>query len=313
MTDYEKTIFIFWEPKGAMPGYLKLCRKTWEAALSGYRIIDLDYSNLEEYIEPGAFDIPSFKKLRLHMQKDVIMAAVLKKNGGIFLDIDNIVLKDIAPIVRKLRRSQIVSFGMHLGIMAARPQATLFTPWLEGVRERLARLEAHPEERETMNWGHWGNRILEDEMDRMIRDSGVAGAIQAGIGDCVIGALRMMPVGPARVRGMLGRIGEALRTRRRNYFFDTALRHTWDMLDPDEYGLWPEALRDKSRLVRSRTKYLRFWFEGNRSVSDPFHGDAVIIGLHNSWTPEEYMKLTPEEILRDDRLLSRTFRRLLGG
>ena len=38
-----KIIFTFWEPKENIPGYLKLCIKTWKKFLPEYKIIILDY------------------------------------------------------------------------------------------------------------------------------------------------------------------------------------------------------------------------------------------------------------------------------
>jgi hypothetical protein len=43
-------IFTFWEPRGSMPGYLRLCMRTWGKFLPEHEIVLLDYSNLEQWI-----------------------------------------------------------------------------------------------------------------------------------------------------------------------------------------------------------------------------------------------------------------------
>ena len=51
----EKYIFTFWEPKDKIPGFLKLCIKTWKRFLSNYKIIILDYKLSEYYLGKELF------------------------------------------------------------------------------------------------------------------------------------------------------------------------------------------------------------------------------------------------------------------
>ena len=46
-------IFTFWEPKLNIPGYIKLCIRTWKNKFPNNKIIILDYSNLYHYLKPS--------------------------------------------------------------------------------------------------------------------------------------------------------------------------------------------------------------------------------------------------------------------
>ena len=88
--NHKKIIFSFWEPKGNIPGYLKLCIKTWKKFLSDYEIIILDYESLKEYLGTKLYSQIIFKDMPIAIQSDAIRVALLNKYGGIWMDTDNI-------------------------------------------------------------------------------------------------------------------------------------------------------------------------------------------------------------------------------
>ena len=98
-----QVIYTFWEPREAIIPYLNLCRKTWELNSPDFDVITLDYSNLHQYIEKDVFNLTVLKKLTLPMQKDAVMVAVLEKHGGLFLDLDTIIFRDVTPLFSLLR------------------------------------------------------------------------------------------------------------------------------------------------------------------------------------------------------------------
>ena len=121
-----------------MTPYLKLCMRTWELNIPDYEIVVLDYSNLDSYIDHGTYDMSVLRKLDLNVQKDAILVAVLNEHGGVFMDVDTIVTRDISPIVRRLGRTEVVTFNLHLGFVAARPHSRLLTAWTKEAQARLA-------------------------------------------------------------------------------------------------------------------------------------------------------------------------------
>ena len=82
-----KLIFSFWEPLGKIPGYLRLCIKTWEKFLPDYSIKILDYIGVKKYLGEALFSSIIDRKMALSMQADAIRVALLNKYGGIWMDI----------------------------------------------------------------------------------------------------------------------------------------------------------------------------------------------------------------------------------
>ena len=79
-------IYTFWE--GEMPGYIKLCLKTWDK-----EYVILNYSNLHNYT---AFRVTEkLKRYTLPMISDCVRVHVLRDNGGYWLDADTIMLGDL--------------------------------------------------------------------------------------------------------------------------------------------------------------------------------------------------------------------------
>ena len=150
-------IFSFWEPRGNVTPYVQLCRETWDKRLMDFEIVDLDHSNLEEYLGAGTLDLNALKQVGLAAQKDAVMIAVLHRHGGLFMDMDTLVVDDLSPILQLLRRTGVVMFEQHVAFVAARKDATLITLWLAGVKRNLARIssgEVHPA---SIQWDYLGN------------------------------------------------------------------------------------------------------------------------------------------------------------
>ena len=86
--NFPKRIFTFWEPKGKIPGYLRLCIKTWKKFFPDYEIQIMDYKKLRHYLGETLFSDIICKNMALSMQADAIRVALLKKYGGIWMDTD---------------------------------------------------------------------------------------------------------------------------------------------------------------------------------------------------------------------------------
>ena len=89
-------IFTYWEPKSGVYSYLELCKKTWEKFNRDYEIVVLDNSNLHEFIDINFYGQVLFSgKYSLPQIADAIRAYILYEYGGIWLDLDTIVLNDV--------------------------------------------------------------------------------------------------------------------------------------------------------------------------------------------------------------------------
>jgi Capsular polysaccharide synthesis protein len=294
-------IFCFWEPQGAMTPYLKLCMRTWELNVPDYEIVLLNYSNLHRYIPEGAYDMRALRKLDLMLQKDAIMVAVLRQHGGIFMDVDTIVTRDIAPIVRKLAHTEAVMFDVHMAFLAARPNSRLLTRWMKTVQERLVRL--NQDDPSAPGWKYVGNSALADIMTDMISAS--------PIGRAYDGIVKTQTSWPRWARAAWRRSAERIWARRKGVFFRTIYRNYLTMLDRKKYGFIAEAAFYGRTRMTPREQYVKFWFEEKLGVENVFSGKQRVIGLHHSWTPDWYKALSEEEVLAHGCLLSRTLKRFL--
>ena len=282
----DRAIFTFWEPKGEMPAYLELCRRTWELNLPDYQIVVLDYSNLDGYFDQGLLDVSTLRRLTLPMQKDAIMVAVMMAHGGVFMDADTLALRDISPITRILRNTQVVMFNTHMGFVAARPNARVLRLWLARIRERLGRLGDDMRVAGEVTWDYVGNSVLREVMDEMVGDLPIMRAIQT----------------------------KAFEGYGRSLFFRTVLRKYLTMLNRKKYGFIAESVDLRTRRMEPVDRYRRFWFEKrNLDVASVFRSDPMVIGLHHSWTPKWYRELSEQEVLEADCPLSRTLKCILQG
>ena len=72
-------IFTFWEPHDSLPGYIKLCIKTWKKYLPKfYKIVVLDYQNLQDYLDFKLINKILCKQMTLSFQSDAISVAILQ-------------------------------------------------------------------------------------------------------------------------------------------------------------------------------------------------------------------------------------------
>ena len=91
-------VWLYWDSpgEGRDPGYISLCRETIVKWARPYDVIVLDKSTASQWVEglhPAFGDIPVIAH-----RADYVRAACLAENGGIWLDIDTVVLKPLSLI-----------------------------------------------------------------------------------------------------------------------------------------------------------------------------------------------------------------------
>jgi len=308
-----KTIFSFWEPKGNMTPYLRLCMKTWEKNLPDYNVILLDYSNLNQYLPEGSYDLSVLEDFPLMMQKDAIMVEVLKEHGGVFLDADTLITGDIKPMCEMLKDSEVVMFDYYCAFVLSQPGAQLLKLWKEVIQERLTRIGQAGNE--TLPWDYLANGAMAEAMDKMIMEQSDYYAMQCKIKDKLFEAYRTITrneilLTPG-IKMWINRIGSALAGRQRAFYFRTAFQKSLLMLDRMDNGFIPEIVYFPSRIMSAKDKYNKFWFDNDIDIGNVFLPRQKVIGLHHSWTPQWYQDLSEQEVLENHSLLSRTIKHLL--
>jgi hypothetical protein len=225
-----------------------------------------------------------------------LMAAILNRHGGIFMDADTIIGGDISWVLDYLESSEIVLFGTHLGFMAAKPEAKILGIWEEGVRRRLEELKGQAPLQD--QWDYVGNSLVTEAMIELTQDFPFCRTFD-----------RIWQSRKSYHSASKG-FWQKVANQRRWLITLPAYRKYMRMLSPRKYGFIAEG-RYFGRRYSSRERYNRFWFDTDLDVAEVFRGSRGIVGLHNTWTPDWYRELSEEEVLKHESLLSRTLRSML--
>lgn len=170
-------IFTFWEPKEKLPGYVKLCMRTWEKYLSDSEVVVCDYETTKEYLSEDEFAAVDFRQMPLAKQSDAIRCALLKKHGGIWMDADTIITS--ADGIAALQQGECCMlnngnthklFGAY--IYAAHPGCEFLNAWHEQLLPRIAsyklawrfrmfRFLFHQAWKRMKNWDYCVNAIID--------------------------------------------------------------------------------------------------------------------------------------------------------
>ena len=108
-------LFIFWQNihNKKRPVYLDLCYETIIKNCSdSFNIVLMDYKNVSHYL-PNIRDDLMTKLKSIPMQTDYIRYSLLYTYGGVWLDFDTIVIKDIKPIYNLLKQYDFIGFGCY--------------------------------------------------------------------------------------------------------------------------------------------------------------------------------------------------------
>lgn len=162
-----KRIFAYWvnQSGSSVPPYIQLCMQTWYEHIPDLELVILNHENLFKWIDPY-FDMRAFTALSLPMQSDIVEYSVLYQHGGIFLDSDTILTRDIFAEIEKFERNKIYFFGnpeqrwVHIGFIAclkARNKGLLLCVEQEKALLRELIEKGNME----IEWCTFGNRVID--------------------------------------------------------------------------------------------------------------------------------------------------------
>ena len=107
-------IWMYWENNSGKekPVYLDLCYKTIQKNCPNFKIRLLNEKSVKDFLPDLRSDLDS-KLEKIPMKSDYIRYNLLYRYGGIWLDSDIIVFKDLSDIVKKLKKYEYVGFGCN--------------------------------------------------------------------------------------------------------------------------------------------------------------------------------------------------------
>lgn len=104
-------IWMYWENKKgkSKPAYLKLCYKTIKKHNKNFNIQLLDEKTVYNFLPNLRKDLDKY--MNIPQKADYIRINLLYKYGGIWIDSDTIIIKNLSPFIKKLRKHEFIGFG----------------------------------------------------------------------------------------------------------------------------------------------------------------------------------------------------------
>lgn len=268
-------IFTFWEPRNKLPGYLRLALMTWRKYLINYKIILLDYINLPSYLDSNIISKIICKNLSLPIQADAIRVAILKKYGGIWMDVDTIITKsDILNIINKLKKFELGLLGdkdgVNIGFIYAKKNSKILKEWLNGIIEHIKVYK----------------QII--YLNNYYQSKAIINAYNS-----------------VRIWNYLGNgiIDPLLKKAKGKQFL---------LIDKIEINAFPELKYHREmKNVNKQYLYNEYYFSQGKAENIVNSSKGLIL-LHNSWTPEKYKKMSEEEFIKQNIKMSNLFKLLLN-
>lgn len=270
MKNNSKYIFSFWEPKENIPSYLKLCIKSWQKFLPEYKIIILDYSNLDEWLGQNFFDKSLYKNFSLPMQADAIRCALLKKYGGIWFDTDTIITSENVKNFLNID-SELILIGTHIGFIVAKKNAKILKKWEKGLKKNIKLYDFYSKLKPNNPIKSFLKFIYKNKIEKW-----------NFLGNAIL--------------------KRPLKTKNKTLFFSIN-RSQIKALPETNYAT------ENNLTTGSAENYKHFYFLNDYS-DYALKDNAGIIYLHNSWTPKEFLNMSETEFLSCNNTISNIFKKL---
>lgn len=271
----KKQIFTFWEPSQNIPGYIRICMKTWERFLSGYEIVILDYKNMSNYLPKKVISKILEKNMDLAMQSDCIRCAILREYGGIWIDADTVITS--SEIFNKIsstdchmigRKNDNVLYGAF--IYTAYPHTEFIDKWFNQLVEHVKKYRFCNKFRKLAS-------LFRGLWDKTHRWDWCVNAIIDPLSKSVL---------PPK----------------------------FDYTDKDEIGALPEFLSPMAKNIKNVEDkidlYRKYYFDKGDEKETLDKTDGIIL-LHNSWTPQQYKDMTEQEFMKSGTRLAKILKTIL--
>jgi len=266
-------IYTFWEPKEKIPGYIRLCIKTWKKYLPEYKVNILDYRKSKKLIEEPVFSNIVCKKMEMKIQTDAIRVAILKKFGGIWIDADTIILNDkIIKLFQNYDLSMIWEENLkfhYIALIYASKNSSIIYEWQQNIINKVKKYNDFLLNK--LNISNYENISL-----RM--------NTYDYLGNSIIDPI----------------IEKITNNNNKNFFHINS--YTAKVL--------PEFFLFKNQSMAKDVKYQSLYFRKGDPQIVLNYSNSIIF-LHNSWTPLEYKKMSEKKFIKQDILISKLFQKIL--
>ncbi|WP_092532257.1 capsular polysaccharide synthesis protein [Actinomyces ruminicola] len=142
MVGESPTVWLYWDsPESGDPGYIELCIRSIRKWAGRFDVVVLSSDSIRNWvpdIHPVFSDIPVIAH-----RADYARAATLAVNGGIWLDIDTVVVSPIQLLWELTALNGAVFYGWRskepsIGMIAARAGHPMIVAWRQAIERRIS-------------------------------------------------------------------------------------------------------------------------------------------------------------------------------
>ena len=132
-----KKLYYVWLGENEKPQIFYKCLKSWKEKMSDYEIIEINVGNfdLEYHLEKNKFFRECYKRKLWAYASDYIRINHLYKNGGIYVDTDMEIIKNLNPILESQEIDFLSCFetsgSVGMGLFAVKPESEVLSKILE--------------------------------------------------------------------------------------------------------------------------------------------------------------------------------------
>ncbi len=180
--DIKKPIlWLYWE--GYMPDYIKMCKNTiYKHCSKSFEIIFLDNKKIDIYLPELKEKKLDFSNLKIAQKVDYYRILLLYKYGGLYMDMDILVLKDLSEIIGKLEKHDFVGFGCtgykckygygkpSNWLLASKPKTKLMKNILINYENKLEQFNKNKLNSKDIGYFDFGKNLIWEELDKLIQD-----------------------------------------------------------------------------------------------------------------------------------------------
>jgi hypothetical protein len=173
-------LWYYWEDTNKKrPEYIDLCIDSmYKYCSNSFNIIHLNNNNIDKYLPELKIDKMDFSRLKIAQKVDFYRILLMYKYGGIYIDVDVLVLKDLISIYDKLKDYDFVGFGCTGNIckngfgkpsnwlLCSRPNTKLMKNILN--RYNLKLNEINKVNNFNFNYHDFGKLLIWDELKELI-------------------------------------------------------------------------------------------------------------------------------------------------
>lgn len=172
-------LWCYWE--GEMPDYIKMCKETiYKHCSKSFDIIVLNDKNIHIHLPELKEKQLDFSNLKIAQKVDYYRILLLYKYGGLYLDMDILVQKDLKEIMDKLKKYDFVGFGCTGArckygygkpsnwLLASRKNTLLMKNILENYENKLKELNLNKSSQ--TGYFDFGKYIIWEELEKLIKN-----------------------------------------------------------------------------------------------------------------------------------------------